>query len=104
MTITCMNCGGLTSHMNGCKGDPETVTISRDTYELYKEAAEEWAESCKYLGLSWGTSRHQVWRCRCCRKEIPTHIDHRTPTQFKSLVHTHNCKAARILGLDREGS
>lgn len=36
-----MNCGGLTSHMNGCKGDPETVTISRDTYELYKEAAED---------------------------------------------------------------
>lgn len=80
-----MNCGGLTSHMNGCKGDPETITIPRDLHDLYKEAAEEWAKE---------RTDPEEWNCcRACHASI----------RFDPQPHAHNCKAARILGLNREG-
>lgn len=60
-----------------------TVTISRDHYDLLKEAAEEWAKEQIDNGL------HSL--CGACKVLLDNHTPHRS-----------NCKAARILGLDRE--
>lgn len=96
MTITCLNCGGLTSHMNGCKGDPETITIPRDLHELYKEAAEEWAKDWRRP-----TQLLRTVRCKSCLSA--TRIDELSTYHSAMVVHAADCKAARILGLEREG-
>ena len=90
-----MNCGGLTSHMNGCKGDPETVTISRDHYDLLKEAAEEWAKDWRRP-----TQLLRTVRCKSCLSA--TRIDELNTYHSAMVVHAADCKAARILGLKRE--
>lgn len=67
----------------------DNITIPRDLYELLKEAAEKWAEGCIYKTFNPETVAD--FACtHCDRKGDP-------------IEHTADCKAARILGLKREG-
>ncbi len=71
----------------------DTVTVPRDQHELYKEAAEKWARGQIYaLGDS------LAWSCKSC-KALTVGVS-RLETDDK---HAANCKAAKILGLKREG-
>lgn len=76
----------------------KNITIPRDLHELYKEAAEKWAEDATVdvFGLDEDEDTPPTrWRCNGCMR-----IEWRgTP-----VVHTADCKAARILGLKREGA
>lgn len=68
----------------------DNITIPRDLYELLKEAAEKWAEGCIYKTFNPETVAD--FACtHCDRKGDP-------------IEHTADCKAARILGLKREGA
>lgn len=73
------------------------VTISRDHYDLLKEAAEEWAKDWRRP-----TQLLRTVRCKSCLSA--TRIDELNTYHSAMVVHTHNCKAARILGLKMEGS
>ena len=113
--MRCKNHGGLPASISGhddtrmcdvCEygrdsflsGESPTVTVPRDQYELYKEAAEKWAEDATVdvFGLDEDEDTPPTrWRCNGCMR-----IEWRgTP-----VVHTADCKAARILGLKREGA
>ena len=68
--------------------DAKEITIPRDHYDLLKEAAEEWAKDRinAYDG-------DPLDCCLECREEYVGN---------GPIVHAADCRAARILGLERE--
>lgn len=113
--MRCKNHGGLPASISGhddtrmcdvCEygrdsflsGESPTVTVPRDQYELLKEAAEKWAKEQVDPGNGWSyNNEHCCWTCMDCYEPLE-HWD-KSPT-----VHAADCKAARILGLKREGA
>lgn len=81
-----------------CPSCHPTITIPRDLHELHKEAAEKWAKEQVDPGNGWSyNNEHCCWTCMDCYEPLE-HWD-KSPT-----VHAADCKAARILGLKREGA
>ena len=74
--------------------DAKEITIPRDHYDLLKEAAEEWAKDWRRP-----TQLLRTVRCKSCLSATDRRAKHVSPAM---VVHTHNRKAARILGLKRE--
>lgn len=72
----------------------DTLRKEADRLALLTEAAEDWAkEQVEYYNDPF-TPGFEGWNCESC--ERGHHSD-------ASNTHTANCKAARILGLKREG-
>lgn len=76
--------------------DAKEITIPRDHYDLLKEAAEEWAKDWRRP-----TQLLRTVRCKSCLSA--TRIDELSTYHSAMVVHAADCKAARILGLPREG-
>lgn len=68
---------------------------ARDQYELYKEAAEKWAEE--------QTPERKGGRAKCLVCERTMYFNGANGMR-PEVNHTATCKAARILGLKREGA
>lgn len=66
-----------------CPSCHPNITVSRDRYDLLKEAAEEWSKEQTDNAL------HSL--CVACKVLLDGYTPHRS-----------NCRAARILGLERE--
>ena len=69
----------------------ETITIHRDQYERYKEAAEAWAREQIDIDV---TVHPGTQFCRSCERG--------GTSEAAAVTHAADCKAARILGLKRE--
>lgn len=105
MTITCFCCDvspeecltlrAINEEARERAAGAQSITISRDTYELLKEAAEEWAKDWRRP-----TQLLRTVRCKSCLSA--TRIDELSTYHSAMVVHAADCKAARILGLDRE--
>lgn len=99
--LVCLVGSPLGWHCPWCKWErpkPDTITIPRDLHELYKEGAEKWAKEQVDPGNGWSyNNEHCCWTCMDCYEPLE-HWD-KSPT-----VHAADCKAARILGLKREGA
>lgn len=108
--MRCKNHGGLLASISGhddtrlcdvCEhgrdsflsGESSTITIPRDLHELYKEGAEKWAED-QISRFTYGGTEVLRWSCDGCSSNTAKRLPE---------VHTADCKAARILGLNREG-
>lgn len=85
----------------------DIVTIPRDLYELLKEAAEKWARAREdhdvgFEAVNWGDPlrRFLILSCREC--DVATRGKVNDESEL-SIVHAAGCRAARILGLKREG-
>lgn len=96
-TINCTSCNGSGKHTEppSCA---QTLLVNRDQYELYKEAAEKWAKDKisedKHFTTEFGDAvSHETWVCGACNRSSSVNV-----------VHTADCKAARILGLKMEGA
>lgn len=69
------------------------VTIPRDLYELYEEAAEKWAREQIDIDV---TVHPGTQFCRSC--------DRGGTSEAAAVTHAADCKAARILNLKMEGA
>jgi len=69
----------------------ETITIPRDLHDLYKEAAEKWARDVALRDH--GAAAPECMSC-----------DRNSEPGDMEVIHTADCKAARILGLKREAT
>lgn len=78
----------------------KNITIPRDLHELYKEAAEKWAaEWSERTSLD---GRDKWYRyCGVCGRMSESAVVSKPAPAF---THTADCKAARTLGLKREGA
>ena len=97
---TCADCSftdtGAVRYPIGGSHEEDSITIPRDQYELYKEAAEKWARDCVNDQNGWCYDHeHCCWKCMDCYAPLD-------PCDKSPAVHAADCKAARILGLKRE--
>lgn len=99
---TCADCSftdtGAVRYPIGGSHEEDSITIPRDQYELYKEAAEKWAKERAALDNGWSYNHeHCCWTCMECYVALQ-------PFDQSPVLHAATCKAARILNLKMEGA
>lgn len=95
---TCADCSftdtGAVRYPIGGSHEEDSITIPRDQYELYREAAEAWAED--------QTPERKGGRAKCLACERTMYFNGANGMR-PEVNHTADCDAAIILGLEREG-
>ncbi len=88
------SCSGMHFNVEGVNG----VFLAYEDYDLLREAAEAWAADRTALDNGWSYNHeHCCWTCMECYVALQ-------PFDQSPVLHAATCKAARILGLKREGA